>query len=122
MKQDVQKKDSFSALMQTQESVVVPDFLEAGIMTKISAQPQKSSIPISLQSVFILSSIAAIYVILLVLSAYFPVQKILIQEINSLVGMLFWVKLCYDLNDWLTLLFQRLVAGRKTKHTKTVSL
>lgn len=122
MKQDVQKKDSFSALMQTQEPVVVPDFLEAGIMTKISAQPQKSSIPISLQSVFILSSIAAIYVILLVLSAYFPVQKILIQEINSLVGMLFWVKLCYDLNDWLTLLFQRLVPGRKTKHTKTVSL
>lgn len=120
MKQDTQKQDGFSALLQTQEPVAVPGFLESGIMTKISAQPQKSSIPISLQSVFILSSIAAIYVILLLLSAYFPPQKIIIQEINSLVGLLFWVKLCYDLNDWLTLLFQRLVASRKTKHGKTV--
>lgn len=122
MKTDTQKKDGFSALLQTQEPVAVPDFLEAGIMTKISAQPQKLSIPISLQSVFILSSMAAVYLILLLLSAYLPAQKILIQEINSLVGLLFWVKLCYDLNDWLTLLFQRLVASRKNKHTKSVSL
>lgn len=122
MNQDAQKQDGFSALLQTQEHVPLPDFLEDGIMTKISAQPQKLSIPISLQSVFILSSIAAIYVILLLLSAYFPAQKKMIQEINSLMGLLFWVKLCYDLNDLLTHLFQRLMTSRKTRHTKTVSL
>lgn len=122
MKQDTQKQDGFSALLQTQEPVAVPDFLEAGIMTKISAQPQKASIPISLQSVFILSSVAAVYIILVLLSAYFPTQKKMILEINSIVGLLFWVKLCYDLNDWLTLLFQRLVASRKTRQTKSLSL
>jgi hypothetical protein len=117
MNQDAQQKDGFRELLHMQEPVSVPDFLEAAIMTKIEAQPQKVQISISLQSIFILSSLAAIYVLLQLVAIYYLPGYGIIQDSKTIVALLFWVKLCYDLNEVLPSVFQQFQVNRKMKHS-----
>lgn len=114
---DAQKKDGFATLLKTQERNDVPDFLEANIMAKVEAQPQKQSIPISLLSIFILGSLAAIYVLLQLISVYYLPGYGIIQDSKTMIALLFLVKLCYDLNEVLPSVFQQFHWFRKIKHS-----
>lgn len=114
---DAQKKDGFAELLKTQERNDVPGFLESAIMTKIETRPQKLSIPVSLQSVFILSSLAALYVLLQLIYVYYLPGYGIIQDSKTMVALLFLVKLCYDLNEVLPSIFQQFHLFRKIKHS-----
>lgn len=117
MIQDVQHKDGFRELLHMQDAAPVPDFLEASIMTKIEVQPKKVQIAISLQSVFILSSLAAIYVLLQLVAVYYLPGYGIIQDSKTMIALLFWIKLCYDLNEVLPSVFQQFQVHRKMKHS-----
>lgn len=116
MSHEKHNPDSWKALMQMQEFPEVPDALESGIMGKIDARRPKPRVFIGLQSVFVLSSLLALYILLTVLSAsYYPKMELL-KELRLLLPPIILVKLCYDLNEVLPGLLEHLPFFRKTEH------
>lgn len=113
---DPKVKDGFMELLQTQVQHDLPDFLEANIMAKIESMPKRKVIPVSLQSVFILSSLASFYILLSVLAFYYYPDLSLLQDVKTMVSLIFLVKLAYDLNELLPDLFQQFSFFKKLNH------
>lgn len=109
--------DGFKELLHLQELPNAPSFLEQNIMAKIQPAPQRKPLPISLESVFILSSLAALYLLLLLTSIYYFPHYSLLQEARTCIALLFLVKLFFDLNEILPSIIQSFSGLKKTSRS-----
>ena len=118
---DSNLQDGFKELLQMQQKHDVPDFMEQSIMAKIEPLRQKALIPISLQSIFILSSLSAVYLLLLLASVYYYPNVSLLQDLRMAVALIFLIKLSYDLNEILPGIFQQFHWPGKVNQSKPTS-
>ena len=98
-------QDGFKELLHTQQCNEMPDYLEASIMAKI--QPAKAGVQLGLASVFILSCIASVYLLLSIFSFYYYPGLVVLQDIKAMLLLTFFVKLVYDLNEILPGMLQQ---------------
>lgn len=113
---DVRKQDGFKELLNMQDFAAVPDLLESKIMQSVEAVPKKTSIQFGLNSVFVLSTLASAYLLLAVLSFYYYPHLNILQDCKTMTVLVFLIKLCYDLNEVLPQVFQRLAGEKKLRH------
>jgi hypothetical protein len=116
MIKDSKTQDGFFELLQMQEYQDVPEFLESNIMTKIQPMYKKVRLPISLPSVFVLSSLVSVYILLSILSAYYYPHLGTLQDVKMMLLLTILAKLFYDVNDVLPNLFQQYSLFKKMNH------
>lgn len=116
MIKDSKTQDGFLELLQMQECNEVPAFLESNIMATIKPSPKRVGLPISLQSIFILSSLVSIFILLSIFSAYYYPHLGTLQDVKMMLLLTILAKLFYDLNDVLPSLFQQLSLFKNVNH------
>jgi len=105
MKTDLNKKDDFYELLQSQKLQEVPPMLELNIMQKVQpAQNTKSSL-INIQSVIVFGLLLSLYALTsLILVFFFPSFKFL-ADLKSVLFVCMILQIAYELNEFFSEIF-----------------